>query len=75
VRYVLLFVLLSGCASVDSIADRGAAVSDEALQSAEFIMCRAITVGTWVRTYGNDPQKADAWRKLCTATPIAEMPK
>jgi len=69
--YFLLFTVLAltltGCAQFSSlkgaIADRGAAVSDEARDTAEFVLCRGITVGAWLRAYGNEPEKAKAWQR------------
>ncbi|MES2564389.1 MAG: hypothetical protein V4637_16930 [Pseudomonadota bacterium] len=61
-----LLLMLSGCAGVPQLADRIAEVSDSALESAELVMCRGITVGAWVRAYGSDPAKAAAWRVLCS---------
>lgn len=74
---VVLAVLLSGCASYVAVSRQGvdaaAAVADEARLAAEWQLCRAMTVGAWVRAYGNAPERARAWRTLCTEA-IAETP-
>lgn len=56
----LLCLSLSGCASW------GAYISESARESAEFTLCRGMSVGTWVRAYASDANKAHAWRTLCT---------
>ena len=60
-------VALSGCAGfgLSDIADRGADVSDAALEANEWGLCRASTMGAWLRRYGADPGRADAWARLC----------
>lgn len=72
-----ILILLSGCAQFSSVkggvVDQAAAVSDEALATSEFMLCRGITVGSWMRAYGNDPIKAAAWRAIC-AQPITQTP-
>jgi hypothetical protein len=70
-KYTLpLLVFLAGCAQTDAIKSQAvetiSGASDSALQDAELVMCRGITVGAWVRAYGSDPDKAAAWRKLCS---------
>jgi hypothetical protein len=74
---VSLLGLMVGCAHVDGakteIVSRAADFSDQAAEDAVFVLCRAITVGTWRRKFGADPDRAVAWRALCsepvTATP------
>lgn len=61
---------LAGCTSFDAlqsgIAQQGAKVADDVRESAEFTLCRAITVGAWVRAYGQNAERAQAWRVLCS---------
>lgn len=68
----MFLIALPGCAGWNNIqgtiADRGAAVSDEVRDSALFLLCKGITIGSWAREFGNDPKRADAWRTLCSAT-------
>ena len=61
----LAALLLTGCASLDYAADRGADVSDGALEASEWGLCRAPTMGAWLRRYGADPDRAAAWAALC----------
>lgn len=70
---LLVALTLSGCVSTATIADQVSGVADNARESAELVLCRGITVGSWVRAYGDDPSKAAAWRTLCT-TPINQTP-
>jgi hypothetical protein len=69
-RYAICFLLLTGCAQLDAaqstIATQGAKANDEALESAEFVICRGISVGAWMRRYGSDLEKSRAWRVLCS---------
>mgnify|MGYP001589570812 FL=1 len=67
---VLLLSAFTGCAGV---ATQGAAVSDDIRDTAEFALCKGITVGSWVRAYGNSPERAKAWRTLCSQT-VSETP-
>ena len=55
------------------IADKGSAVADEVRDTAEFALCRGITVGAWVRAYGASPDRAQAWRTLCSQQ-VSETP-
>lgn len=72
-----LTVLLTGCAGYGAVksgvASYGAKAADESRMAAEWTICNAISVGAWKRAYGANPEKADAWRRLCaeelTATP------
>ena len=71
-------LLLPGCESLQlfksAAADKGAAAVDTVRDDAEFVMCRGITVGSWIRRYGNSPKQAGAWRTLCGET-LTETPK
>lgn len=69
---ILLLVCLgalTGCAQFDSgkavILDRGAALEDNILHDAETVQCRVVSIGAWIRRYGNSPELAQAWRTLC----------
>lgn len=80
IRQYAAFVILAalgGCASFNAlqsgVADRGAAVSDEVRDTAEFALCKGITVGAWIRAYGNSPERAQAWRTLCSQS-VVETP-
>jgi len=66
-------VLLSGCAQLPAVIAKGADANDTLRSGAEFTLCRAISIGAWVRAYGNSPEKAQAWRTICHE-PIAELP-
>ena len=70
-------VLLSGCAQLDTaksvVSVEGAKIADNVRDDAEFILCRGMTVGAWVRAYGASAEKAAAWRVLC-ATGNSQTP-
>lgn len=67
----IVSILVSGCAEFGAIksgvATHGANLADEALITGEWTICQAITVGAWKRAYGNDAEKAAAWRALCAS--------
>lgn len=68
-----MVMVASGCAQwtlgSKAVAEEGAVVADEVRGTAEFTLCKAITIGAWVRAYGSDPVKAEAWRQLCSVMP------
>lgn len=76
--FLALFLLaLPGCAQFDAAkgaaATEGAKVADEVMTTTEFMLCKGVTVGAWVRQYGASADKANAWRTLC-ATGNSQTP-
>lgn len=73
----LAAISLTGCAGFNAaqsfVADKGSVAADEIRDTAEFAICRGITVGAWVRAYGASPEKAQAWRVLCSQQ-VTETP-
>ena len=68
---ILLAVLeASGCAT---IAGTGAAINDTLPADSEWALCKAVSVGSWLRAYGLDSKRAEAWRVLC-GSPVNETP-
>jgi hypothetical protein len=65
----LCAVIIPGCTSWNTlqsgIAVEGARAADEALETAEWGLCEATTMGAWQRRYGGNPDKAQAWSELC----------
>ena len=74
---VMLVILLAGCAQVETakslVSVEGAKIADNVRDDAEFILCRGMTIGAWVRGYGASADKAAAWRTLC-ATGNSQTP-
>lgn len=70
-------VSLAGCSGIpgrlESAAEQAAQAEDAALVAATWTLCRAVSVGAWLRAYGKEPEKAQAWRVLCSAK-VTEMP-
>lgn len=71
---------LMGCANSGQffagqklIVDVAEKAADEQMVVAKFNICNVPTVGAWLRAYGSDPTKADAWRTLCAA-PVTQSP-
>jgi hypothetical protein len=66
---------LAGCAEWGAIksgvASHGTKAADEQLEVAEWGICKATTIGAWMRRYGSDAEKKAAWAKLCTDNAIA----
>jgi hypothetical protein len=67
---VLVVSCITGCAN---ITEPIAKVNDDALLASETVLCRGISVGAWIRAYGNDKEKASAWKTLCNQ-PISTTP-
>lgn len=68
---IILFSLLaSGCAEFSAVrsgvASHGANAADQALSTAEWGVCKGVTMGAWQRRYGNNPRKTMGWRDLCS---------
>ena len=65
----VLMAALSGCAQLDivrtAIDVKGQETADRVLADAEFLMCRGVSVGAWVRRFGRDAALADAWKTIC----------
>ena len=78
VAVCLTLFVLPGCATWDAaqkvVAERGAKLADEELETIKWGLCKKITVGAWVREFGRSPMLADGWRRLCGAE-ITEVPK
>lgn len=76
--FILLITILPGCAYLDAARGlavaRGEQVSDSARDNAEFMLCRGITVGAWLRRFGDSADLANAWRTLCSEQ-IKQAPK
>lgn len=68
-----LLLALTGCGTLSNLVSAGAKINDSAAEAAEVTICRSISVGAWIRAYGSDPEKAKAWRALCSEQ-IGEMP-
>ena len=71
---LILVVFLSGCAGIGPVVEAVASLEDQSRVQAELILCRGISIGAWIRAYGDNPEKAAAWRLLCQDTWKA-MPK
>ena len=67
---VLAALVLSGCtdATRSTIATRGAQAADQTLESAEWVMCHAASIGSVKRRYGKTEETARAYRELCEGT-------
>jgi len=79
---IIFLYLITGCAQFDAASQavliKGAQINDRALESAETIICRAASVGSIQRKYGQDAEKSKAWRTLCIQQnefPIINVPK
>ena len=68
---LLLMVFLSGCASYNAatgiVRTQGAAVADKEMDAAIFLLCRGVTIGAWVRRFGENQTSAEAWGVLCAS--------
>ena len=71
-------ILLTGCTQLNivrtAIDVKGQEVADRVLADAEFVMCRGVSVGAWVRRYGRDPILAEAWKTICGSELLLTTP-
>ena len=69
--------LLPGCAELQvakqAVADNDAKAADAELEVSEWGICNAATIGAWMRRYGNDPEKVEGWKRLCSKK-VTEAP-
>jgi len=79
-RRALIVLLLAGCSttpaihgSIDTAAEAGTKAADDSREAAEFVLCRGMSIGAWVRRYGQNKALADAWRVIC-GTQVQETP-
>lgn len=76
---IAALLALSGCAQYSMLtrvaAEEGARVADESLKSAKFVQCYGITIGAWVREYGGNALKANAWRMMCGFDETVALPR
>lgn len=81
---MILVLVLSSCGFTqegdllrEAVRTYGAQAYDEGLENAEFYICRAASVGSIVRRYGQDAKLFSAWRALCIgvdAPPFTPIP-
>jgi hypothetical protein len=76
--YAITLAVMSGCSSWNTMQSaasiQGAKAADEELETAEWGVCMAPTVGAWQRRYGGNPVKAEGWAKLCSKQAIIPAP-
>lgn len=63
--FVILVFFVVACQPITYAVKQAATANDEALKSAEFIVCKGASVGSIRRVYGAK-EKAIAWRALCS---------
>lgn len=61
---VVVFTL-TGCTALEKITGKASTVNDEALNTAEWTICYAASIGSIRRKYST-PEKAKVWRELCS---------
>ncbi len=70
--------LFAGCANFQPLVDQAAAqtvaVEHAKYQTAELSMCRAISIGEWMRSVGPYPGKVHGWRALCVGSSLPDVP-
>lgn len=77
---LLLFIAagitqLSGCSMLPAAVDQAEETAATAMvQSSERTICRNIPVGTWMRMYGTNAARREAWRALCTTVQTTPAP-
>ena len=75
----IVIILFTGCTQLDIVRTavdvKGQQTADRVLADAEFVMCRGVSVGAWVRHYGRDAALAEAWKTLCGSELLLTTPK
>ena len=71
---VIIFILfISGCSLLPGIAEKGAAINDESLINAEFVICSAASTGAIQRRY-NTKELLSARKVICDSDNIVVLP-
>ncbi len=64
--YFALALLLGGCATARDVAkQKGAQAADSALLDAEWLVCKATSIGAVKRRYGQTVESAETYRRFC----------
>jgi hypothetical protein len=66
----LMVLILSGCVLGPTITEQASDANDEAVRSAEFVLCRGASVGSIRRAFGDRPE---VWAALCKEPVPAEF--
>ena len=74
-----IIILFTGCAQLGivrtAIDVKGQEAADRILADTEFVLCRGISVGAWVRRYGRDAALAEGWKTICGSDLLLTTPK
>lgn len=62
---LLIAFLMSGCAQLEVIKDKGAQVNDGVLDNAVWTTCYASSIGSIRRRFGVSPDSAAAYEMFC----------
>ena len=75
----MVIIWFTGCTQLDIVRTavdvKGQQTADRVLADAEFVMCRGVTIGAWVRKNGRDAALAEAWKTLCGSELLLTTPK
>jgi hypothetical protein len=63
-------LMMTGCAYMPMAIDYASQKNDEAVRSAEWMICKGASVGAIRRAYGD---RADVWAELCRESAAAEL--
>lgn len=59
-----IVVMLSGCSTLEKLANSGADINDEAIRNSKFMICKGASIGSIMREF-NTKEKAEGWVKIC----------
>jgi len=65
---IAVAIWLGGCTTAQKYGQKGADVADGALETAEWTLCYAASVGSIRRRYAVSAERLAAWRDLCQAS-------
>ena len=76
---IIIVWFTAGCAQLGivrtAIDVKGQEAADRILADTEFVLCRGISVGAWVRRYGRDAALAEGWKTICGSDLLLTTPK
>ena len=62
---LVLALLLGACTALDVVKQKGAALADQGLTDAEWVVCKLTPIGAIKRRYGQTVERADTYKDFC----------
>lgn len=75
---IIAACIMQGCAqfqpAIDTAINQATSVNHAQYQVAELILCRGMSIGEWMRSIGQYPEKISGWQALCIGTSFPSPP-